>query len=63
MGQDDLKPEGVGRQIRLGGEAYEDDVEGHVGTRKPAAAEPDGIGTRKPAASDDDDVEGHRLHV
>jgi hypothetical protein len=69
MGQDDLKPEA--RSVRLGGEAYDDDVEGHgarkagafepegVG-RKAGAAEPDGVG-RKAGAADDDDVEGHRV--
>jgi hypothetical protein len=66
MGQDDLKPEG--RSVRLGGEAYDDDVEGHAARKqvgfapeegkKLAAIEPDG-GRSAPRVSDDDDVEGH----
>ena len=40
MGQDDLKPEGIGRTGRMGGEAYDDDVEGHAGRKQLAWRSP-----------------------
>jgi hypothetical protein len=57
MGQDELQP-GY-KSVRLGGEAYEDDVEGH-GAKKAYAIEPEDVQGRTPRAVDDDgDVEGH----
>jgi hypothetical protein len=67
MGQDDLKPEG--RSVRHGGEAFDDDVEGH-GSRKAVGFDPEGSGKKVAAVepdgrgrglgnSDDEDVEGH----